>query len=89
MATMNVGWGAPRIHGELLKLGIEISEITVSRYMPEVPAPMGSRQRWATFFRNHLHESLSIDFAVVGDRKNSSSGIRVGPMSSCFPCRMG
>jgi putative transposase len=65
MATMNVGWGAPRIHGELLKLGIEISEITVSRYMPEVPSPAGSRQRWATFFRNHLHETLAIDFAVV------------------------
>jgi len=65
MATMNVGWGAPRIHGELLKLGIEISEITVSRDMPKVPSPAGSRQRWATFFRNHLHETLTIDFAVV------------------------
>ena len=57
--------GAPRIHGELLKLGFEISEITVSRYMPNVPSPAGSRQRWATFFRNHLHETLAIDFAVV------------------------
>jgi transposase InsO family protein len=65
MAEMNVGWGAPRIHGELLKLGIEISEITVSRYMPKLPPPAGSRQRWATFSRNHLHEALAIDFAVV------------------------
>ncbi len=65
MAEMNVGWGAPRIHGELLKLGIEISEITVSRYMPKLPPPAGSRQRWATFLRNHLHETLAIDFAVV------------------------
>jgi transposase InsO family protein len=65
MAEMNVGWGAPRIHGELLKLGIEISEITVSRYMPKLPPPAGSRQRWATFLRNHLHEALAIDFAVV------------------------
>ena len=65
MAEMNVGWGAPRIHGELLKLGIEISEITVSRYMPERPTPAGSRQRWATFLRNHLHEILAVDFAVV------------------------
>ena len=65
MAEMNVGWGAPRIHGELLKLGIEISEITVSRYMPKRPPPAGSRQRWATFVRNHLHETLAIDFAVV------------------------
>jgi len=65
MATMNVGWGAPRIHGELLKLGIEISEITVSRYIPKRPPPAGSRQRWATFVRNHLHETLAVDFAVV------------------------
>ena len=65
MAKMNVGWGAPRIHGELLKLGIEISEITVSRCMPKRPPPAGSRQRWATFVHNHLHETLAIDFAVV------------------------
>ena len=62
---MNVGWGAPRIHGELLKLGIEISEITVSRYLPKRPPSAGSRQRWATFLHNHLHETLAIDFAVV------------------------
>jgi putative transposase len=65
MAEMNVGWGAPRIHGELLKLGIEVSEITVSRYMPKRPPPAGSRQRWATFMLNHLHETLAVDFAVV------------------------
>jgi hypothetical protein len=65
MAEMNVGWGAPRIHGELLKLGIEVCEITVSRYMPKRPPPAGSRQRWATFMDNHLHETLAIDFAVV------------------------
>jgi putative transposase len=65
MAEMNVGRRAPRIHGELLKLGFEISEITVSRYMPKRPPPAGSRRRWATFLRNHLHETLAIDFAVV------------------------
>jgi putative transposase len=65
MAEMKVGWGAPRIHGELLKLGIEVSEITVSRYMPKRPPPTGSRQRWATFMRNHLHDTLAVDFAVV------------------------
>jgi len=35
MAEANVGWGAPRIHGELLKLGIQVSERTVSRLMPK------------------------------------------------------
>ena len=65
MAGANVGWGAPRIHGELLKLGIEISETTVRRYMPKNAAPPGSQQRWSTFLKNHRHESLAIDFAVV------------------------
>ncbi len=45
MASTNVGWGAPRIHGELLKLGIEVSESTVQRYMPKRKAPPGSQQR--------------------------------------------
>jgi transposase InsO family protein len=65
MGTMNVGWGAPRIHGEPPKLGIETSGITVSRCMPIVPLPAGSRQRWATLFREYLHETLANDFAVV------------------------
>jgi len=61
----NVGWGAPRIHGELCKLGIEISQATVSRYMPKPPPRPGSRQSWSTFLTNHRHELLAIDFAVV------------------------
>ena len=65
MAQTNVGWGAPRIHGELRKLGIRVSEATVSRYMPKRPAPPGSGQRWSAFLANHLRETLAIDFAVV------------------------
>jgi transposase InsO family protein len=42
-----------------------ISEITVSRHMPKRLPAAGSRQRWATFMRNHLHETLAIDFALV------------------------
>ena len=65
MAELNMGWGAPRIPAELLELGIEVSEIAVSRYMPKRPRRAGSWQRWTTFMRNHLHETLAIDFAVV------------------------
>ncbi len=65
MASSNVGWGAPRIHGELLKLGIKGSETTVKRYLPRQEAPPGSQQCWLTFLRNHVGESLAIDFAVV------------------------
>jgi putative transposase len=52
MARANFLWGAPRIHGELLKLGITVSQATVSRYMP----PSGKHRRsqaWQTFIRNH------------------------------------
>jgi hypothetical protein len=52
MARANLLWGAPRIHGELLKLGFSVSEATVSRYLRRLPRP-GSQQ-WATFIRNHL-----------------------------------
>jgi hypothetical protein len=52
MAAENCLWGAPRIHGELLKLGIAISERTVSRYLRG--RPMTRSQTWRTFFANHF-----------------------------------
>ena len=63
MARENTGWGAPRIHGELLKLGFEISEQTVSRLMPRSTRPPS--QSWRTFLTNHVGELTSIDFFVV------------------------
>ena len=56
-------WGAPRIHGELLKLGIEISQATVGRWMPwrpKLPYPT-----WRSFLRNHLPNIAAIDMFVV------------------------
>ena len=63
MAEANVGWGAPRIHGELLKLGIEVSERTVSRLMPKRSA--APSQTWRTFLDNHVRDLVSIDFFTV------------------------
>jgi len=63
MAEANPLWGAPRIHGELLKLGIEVSERSVSRLMPKQPKPPS--QSWRTFLDNHLVEMVSIDFLTV------------------------
>ena len=57
-------WGAPRIHGELLKLGIEISERSVSRFMPPKPRKPPS-QTWRTFLDNHVGTLTSIDFFTV------------------------
>ena len=45
-------WGAPRIHGELLKLGFDVSEATVSRYLPRRPANPDVVQRWLAFLRH-------------------------------------
>ena len=63
MQSMNVGWGAPRIHGELLKLGIEISQATVSKYMVRYRKPPS--QTWRTFLDNHADCIPGIDFFTV------------------------
>jgi putative transposase len=63
MATANPLWGAPRIHGELLKIGIDVAERTVSRLMPKWrPRPS---QTWRTFLANHVQDLVSIDFFTV------------------------
>ena len=63
MTQANPLWGAPRIHGEFLKLGIDISERTVSRLMPKNRKPPS--QTWRTFLNNHFREMVSIDFLTV------------------------
>ena len=63
MTEANVGWGAPRIHGELLKLGIEVSERTVSRLIPK--RSTAPSQTWRTFLDNHVRDLVSIDFFTV------------------------
>jgi hypothetical protein len=64
VALANQRWGAPRIHGELLKLGIGISEREVSRLMPRAPRKPPS-QTWRTFLTNHVGTLASIDFFSV------------------------
>jgi putative transposase len=63
MAGANPLWGAPRIHGELRKLGIEISERTVSRLLARLSRPPS--QPWRTFLANHLSALVSMDFFTV------------------------
>ena len=60
MAAANPLWGAPRIHGELLALGIDVSERTISRLMPK-RRPLPS-QTWRTFLANHVRDLVSLDF---------------------------
>ena len=63
VSLANPLWGAPRIHGELLKLGIEVGQTTVAKYMARGRRPPS--QSWKTFLRNHADGIASIDFFVV------------------------
>jgi transposase InsO family protein len=65
LATENPTWGAPRVHGELRMLGVDISERTVSRWMPRRPPRPEATQRWMTFLRNHRDAIAAMDFFVV------------------------
>jgi len=84
MAAENCLWGAPRIHGELLKLGITISERTVSRYL--CGRPTTQSQTWRTFFANHFSGQTSISPVMFADAHDedivldaSEVSLRQGP----------
>jgi putative transposase len=63
MSSANPFWGAPRIHGELLKLGIDVSQATVGRYLPR--RPKTPSPTWRSFLYNHLTDTVAIDMFVV------------------------
>ena len=65
LASENPTWGAPRIHGELLMLGFEISERTVSRYLRRLHRRDGAAQLWRTFLNNHRELIAGMDFFTV------------------------
>jgi transposase InsO family protein len=65
VAEENPTWGAPKIHGELLKLGLTVSEQTVARYLRRVRRRGDPGQRWLTFLANHREIIAALDFFTV------------------------
>ena len=65
MVVENSSWGAPRIHGELLMLGFELSERTSSRWMKRAPRDPDRAECWLTFLRNHREAIAAMDFFTV------------------------
>jgi hypothetical protein len=63
MSVENVLWGAPRIHGELLKLGFAVAQATIAKYMAKKGNPSG--QSWGIFLRNHMPHIAATDLFVV------------------------
>ena len=74
MSRENPLWGAPKMHGELLKLGIDIGETSVSKYMMRRRRPPS--QTWKTFLDNHVKNMVSVDFftgPTIGLRSSTCS----------------
>ena len=65
MVAENSTWGAPRIHGELLMLGFDVSERTISRWMRKAPRDPEPAKRWLAFLRNHREAIAAMDFFTV------------------------
>jgi transposase InsO family protein len=65
MVAENATWGAPRIHGELRMLGLEVSERTISRWMRRAPRNPEPVKRWRAFLRNHREAIAAMDFFTV------------------------
>jgi transposase InsO family protein len=63
MSIENTLWGAPRIHGELLKLGFEVAQSTVAKYMVKRCGP--TSQQWRTFLRNHAPDLAAMDMFIA------------------------
>jgi hypothetical protein len=67
MAVDNRTWGAERIWGELLKLGVKVAKSTIQKYMNEVRGPLSPKQTWSTFLRNHAKDIWAVDFLQTYD----------------------
>jgi hypothetical protein len=65
LAQENSNWGAPKIHGELIKLGFQISERTVARYLRRVGRRGDPAKRWRAFLQNHREVIVAFDFFTV------------------------
>ena len=76
MSAENSLWGAPRIHGELLKLGFEVAQSTVAKYMVKRRGPPS--QTWRTFLRNHAPDIAAIDLFVVPTSLRAAEVVFIG-----------
>ena len=65
IARENPSWGAPKVHGEMLMLGFDVSERTVSRYMPKRESNPDKIAKWKAFWKNHKDEIAAMDFFTV------------------------
>jgi putative transposase len=86
LAQENPLWGAPRIHGELLTLGVQVSQATVAKYLAGRGTPPS--QSWRTFLTNHVQQIVAADFFIVRPPRvaccSCSSSWRTTAVESCM-----
>jgi transposase InsO family protein len=82
LALDNRLWGAERLRGELLKIGVRVSKRTVQKYMRRARGPRPWGQSWSTFLRNHMHQTWACDFLQLYD-------IWFRPIFACFIIDLG
>lgn len=87
MSTDNPLWGAPRIHGELLKLGLEVGQTSVAKYMARRRGP--PTQGWKTFLRNHTDGIAAMDLFVVTILFRLLYGLLIMGMAAGRCCGLG
>jgi hypothetical protein len=78
MTAENSGKGAPKIHRELLKLGFEVSERTVARYLQRLRRQGDPAKRWLAFLANHREVIVAFDFFTVLSQRSNVDSDRVG-----------
>jgi hypothetical protein len=87
MVAESQTWGAPRIHGELLMLGFDISERTISRWMRRVPKDPEPAKRWLAFLRNHREAIAAMDFFTVPCRSPKFHPRQISRANHCCVLR--
>jgi hypothetical protein len=87
MSTANPLWGAPRIHGELLKLGIEVGQATVAKYMVGQRQPPS--QTWRTFVRNHGGQNAYVECVIGAIRRECLDHLIILNAADCVASSAG
>jgi hypothetical protein len=83
MVVENPTWGAPRIHGELLMLGFDVSERTISRWMKRASRAPEPAKRWLTFLRNHREAIAAMDFSLLVPIPALANSTSTFPFCAC------
>jgi hypothetical protein len=77
LAEENTGWGAPKIHGEMLKLGFAVSARTVARYLRRIQRRGDPGKKWLAFLQNHKEVIVAFDFLALSENSTKPHSMQL------------